>query len=321
MHPPIPVQPLDPHSRELLLRAGALTAAVAPEALTPARRRALSREANALLLPAHHLDSARRENLLMELPGRSLGARLYRPADPSPTGPATDVLLVYFHGGGWVVGDLEVHDNVCAFLAQYLGCRLLSMDYRKAPEHPFPAACDDAADAYAWAAAQLGRWGCGRIAVAGNSAGGHLAAHALFANPAVVTAAALLFYPVADMDFGNTSYTQRGAGPGLTSAAMAWYWEQFLGNTQPGDDARAVLMRQQWAARRPPPTVLSIAWHDPLHDEGVAYAGLLERAGAQVRLLVAHDMAHGFVGQCRINASARRHVEQAADSLLECLGG
>ncbi len=99
---------------------------------------------------------------------------------------------------------------------------------------------------------------------------------------------------------------------------MVWYWEQLLGSAQPITDARAVPMRQQWQ-RPPPPTVVCLAWHDPLHDEGVAYADLLRRAGADVRLHDAQDMAHGFLRQCRINASARQHVETVADRLLECL--
>ena len=308
---------LDAHSRHLLLLAGELTTAVAPGALTPAMRRHISRAANALLVPADAVP-VRRVSLQIDLPQRSLPARLYQPEAEAPSTAAADLLLVFFHGGGWVVGDLETHDNACAFLTRHLGCTVLSVEYRKAPEHPFPAPCDDAVDAYAWAASRLSAWGCRRIAVAGDSAGAHLAAHAMFANPGVPTAAALLFYPVADMDFENTSHARTGAGPGLTSAGMVWYWAQLLGSAQPVNDSRAVLMRQQWE-RRPPPTVVSLAWHDPLYDEGAAYAGLLQAAGADVRVLDARDMAHGFLRQCRINTAARGHVEAVADALLDCL--
>ena len=311
---------LDPHSRDLLLRIGAMTTAVAPGELTLERRRLLSRQANALLLPAEGPVPVRREDKSVELATRTLPARLYRPQAGSPQTAAHDVLLVFFHGGGWVVGDLETHDNACAFLTHRLGCTLLSVQYRKAPEHRFPAPCDDAADAYAWAAAQCGAWGCTRVAVAGDSSGGHLAAYAMYANTQVATAAALLFYPVAGMDFGNTSYTRSGGGPGLTASAMAWYWEQLLGDAQTSTDPRAVPVLQQWQ-RLPPPSVVSLAWHDPLHDEGLAYANLLRRAGADVRLQVAPDMAHGFLRYCSINTSARRHVAAAADGLLDCLAG
>ena len=319
MNQPFTTQALDAHSHDVLLRVGALTTAVPPAELTPQRRRALSREANALLVPPDGALPVQRRDLHIPLSGRSLAARLYRPLADRPLTPAADVLLVFFHGGGWVVGDLETHDNACSFLTRHLGCTLLSVEYRKAPEHPFPAPCDDSAQAYAWAAAQLGIWDCKRIAVAGDSSGGHLAAHAMYANPALRTAAALLFYPVADMDFYRASYLQCGSGPGLTSAGMVWYWEQFLGSTQLSQDAHAVLLRQRWG-RVPPPTVVALAWHDPLHDEGVAYADLLRRAGAEVRLHDAADMAHGFLRQCRINAAAQSHVERVADSLLDYLG-
>lgn len=305
-------QALDAHSRSFLERTAAAAAAVPAAELTPQRRRTLMREANAMLLPPEGALPMVREELQLPLSGRDLPARVYRPQ----AGALADVLLVFFHGGGWVVGDLQTHDNACAFLADRLGCTLLSVEYRKAPEHPFPAPCDDAQEAYAWAWAQRARFGATRIAVAGDSAGGQLAALAMHANTAVPTAAALLFYPVADRDFGNRSYTERGGGPGLTSAAMVWFWEQFVGAGPL--DARAVALRQDWT-RTPPPTVVTLAWHDPLHDEGLAYARHLERAGGRTALLVAEDMAHGFLRQCRANASARAHTEQAADALASLL--
>ena len=99
---------------------------------------------------------------------------------------------------------------------------------------------------------------------------------------------------------------------------MVWYWEQLLGGVQASTDPRALPVHQQWQ-RPPPPSVVSLAWHDPLHDEGLAYADVLRRAGADVRLHVAPDMAHGFLRYCSINTSARRHVEAVADDLLDCL--
>jgi len=311
--------PLDPHSRSLLQAAADRVAAVPSAELTLARRRALAREANDLHIPLEGVLPVPREDLRLPLPGRDLPARLYRPVEGGPASAARDVLLVFFHGGGWVQGDLETHDNACAFLVQQLGCTLLSVQYRKAPEHRFPAPCDDVAEAYAWAWQQRLRWGAARIAVCGDSAGGHLAAHALFATGgSVPTSAALLFYPVADMDFGNASYLRQTSGPGLTDAAMRWYWEQFLGDTQRSDDAAAVLMRQRWQ-RPPPPTVVSLAWHDPLHDEGAAYARLLRAAGAEVVMQDAMDMAHGFLRHCRVNASAGAHSRAAAGALLRLL--
>lgn len=311
-------QALDAASRAFLERTAAMAAAVPAAELTPARRRALMREANAMLMPPEGALPVQREALQVDLPGRSLPARLFRPSAGAPATRAADVLLVFFHGGGWVVGDLDTHDNACAFLTERLGCPILSIEYRKAPEAPFPAACDDATEAYAWAWAQRARFGASRIAVSGDSAGGHLAALAMHANPEVPTAASLLFYPVTDRNFHNESYRERGAGPGLTSAAMVWFWDQFVGTAPAQVDARAVAMRQDWT-RTPPPTAITLAWHDPLHDEGVAYAELLRRAGGRAELLLAEDMAHGFLRQCRANASARAHTEAVADRFLALL--
>ena len=319
IQPAASTQPLDPHSRDLLIQVGALTTVVAPDELTPARRRAISRDAIPILMPPSGPLPMVRQDLSISLPGRTLPARLYQPdAVTQATSGLADMLLVFLHGGGWVVGDLSTHDDSCALLASLLGCQVLSVEYRKAPEHRFPQLCDDARDAYVWACDHRGDWGCERMAIAGDSAGGHLAAHALHACAQVPTAAALLFYPVADMDFANTSYSQRGSGPGLTRAAMQWYWEQFLGDAGPNHDPRAVLMRQLWT-RVPPPTVVSLAWHDPLHDEGAAYAALLQHAGGTVQLLTAPDMAHGFLRHGRVNTSARGHVERAALALKQLL--
>jgi len=124
------------------------------------------------------------------------------------------------------------------------------------------------------------------------------------------------------VEFANASYRERGDGPGLTSTGMVWFWQQFMGPDWRADhttqDARAVLMRQPWQ-RVPPPVVVTLAWHDPLHNEGLAYAKLLQRAGGQVTLLEALDMAHGFLRHCRVVPAAQSHVEQAADSLLALL--
>ena len=302
--------PLDAHSASLLMQTAALAQGLSAEQLTPDKRRALMLQATPMLRDAH-APSLGFENMHIPLSGRSLPARLYQAAADAPH---ADVLCVFFHGGGWVAGDLTTHDHACQFLAQHLGCSLLSVQYRKSPEHRFPAPCDDAVDAFAWAHANLAQWGCTRMLLCGDSAGGHLAAHAMHTHPALPVAAAWLIYPVADMQFGNTSYTERGNGPGLMKAGMMWFWEQFLGSIEPTDDPRAVLMRQVWTSKSPP-TVVSVAWHDPLHDEGVDYAALLEKAGGQVTLHTAPDMAHGYLRQCWVNDSARGHLLAAIESV------
>ncbi len=309
---------LDPRSRDLLLRTAAMASAIPSDALTPQRRRELQRAGSAMLAMPDNALPVERQELAIDLPQRTLPARLYKPTvDVAPT-KASDVLLVFFHGGGWVVGDLDTHDTACAFLSDHIGCRVLSVQYRKAPECPFPGPCEDAAEAYCWAAANLDALGCQRIAVGGDSSGGHLAAYAMYANAKVPTAAALLFFPVTSVDFERPSYTERGAGPGLTREGMRWFWEQFLGSSGAVDDVRAVPMRQQWEGK-PPATVLALAWHDPLYDEGVAYAQLLRDAGADVQLHTANDMAHGFLRHCQVVPAAGAHVRQAAASLARYL--
>jgi acetyl esterase len=311
--------PLNATSRELIDQTNALTAKVPAHELTPARRRELMREAGKLLIVADNKPSVHCADIQIPLSGRSLPARLYEPEESS-----SDALLVFFQGGGWVIGDLETHHPSLQFLALHLGMKVLSVEYRKAPEHVFPAACDDAEQALAWAHSQLASWGCKRIAVSGDSAGGHLAAVAMHSQPSINVAGALLFYPVTDIQFANRSYTERGAGPGLTRDAMMWFWHQFMSTASPpapipsSEDPRAVPMRQTWA-RTPSPTVILAAWHDPLYDEAVSYANLLANAGCKVVLQSAPDMAHGFLRQAWVVSSARAHVLAAVHAFRTLL--
>ncbi|MBS7806239.1 alpha/beta hydrolase [Variovorax sp. PCZ-1] len=307
---------LNPQSAELLRQTASLTAAVPAEELTVARRRRLMHEAQALLVGTELKPLVSSVDELIHLPGRSLPARLY-----TPDHIGSDVLVLYFHGGGWVIGDLDTHHASLQFLAQHLGMKLLSVQYRKAPEHVFPAACDDAEAVLAWAHARLASWGCKRLAVSGDSAGGHLAAVAMHTHAAIPLAGALLFYPVTDMQFANRSYTERGAGAGLTRDGMVWFWGQFLNPQQPpsllraNEDHRIVPMRQVWL-QRPPNTVIAAAWHDPLYDEAVSYAQLLSAAGAQVIMQSAPDMAHGYLRQSIAVPAARVHVLAAVHAFL-----
>jgi acetyl esterase len=302
---------------QIALLAQGLTAAD----LTVDIRRDLMRSAMASL-HAQKRWPTQSQTLHIELTQRSLPARLY-----SPQELRSDMLIVYFHGGGWVVGDLETHNTNCELLSHLLGCKLLSVQYRKAPEHVFPAPCEDAIDALAWAGSQKAQWDCKRLVVCGDSAGGHLAAVAMHTHCAQGTlkiAGALLFYPVTDMQFLNRSYRERGQGPGLTAESMCWFWQQFLcpdlpiAQIKPSLDERAVPMLQRWAAP-PPPTVILAAWHDPLYDEAVQYAQLLQKAGGQVVLQSAPDMPHGFLHFPGISPSAYAHVLAASNALTSML--
>jgi acetyl esterase len=310
---------LNETSSDLLQKIAALANAVPPKEMTIARRRELMLEASGLLQVEGLKLPVKSEDIQIPLAGRSLPARLYK-----PDALTCDVLLVYFHGGGWVLGDLQTHHLCLQFLAQHLGMTVLSVQYRKAPEHVFPAACDDAQEAIAWAQTQLAAWHCKRIAVGGDSAGGQLASIAMHSLTTVDLAGALLFYPVTDMQFANRSYTERGSGMGLTKDAMQWFWQQFLSPQLPlaqlqiSSDPRVVPMRQTWT-KPPPPTVIIAAWHDPLYDEALSYAQLLAKSGGKVVMQSAPDLSHGFLRQAIVASSARAHALAATHAFRTLL--
>lgn len=256
--------------------------------------------ATALLLQDH----------LLNLNGRSLKARSYQQRG-EPAGPnKPSKLLVFFHGGGWVIGDLESHHALCCDLSIAMNAVILSVDYRLAPEHPFPAACDDAVDSVAWASEHLLSFGCSELLVGGDSAGGALAAqaaHYVQTNLGIHISAQYLIYPVVEPNFKRTSWHANANGPGLTAADMQWYWRTYCpqGWLTAHPDPRISLLEQEWPLP-PPPTVIITAGHDPLCNEGLAYANSLARAGARVKLLHAPDMTHGFIRLGSVSASAKR---------------
>ena len=197
--------------------------------------------------------------------------RVYRPR-------STTLLpvLVWFHGGGWVVGSLDSHDPVCRAIANRAPCVVVAVDYRLAPEHPYPAALEDAWAATEWVAREALSLGVDapKMVVGGDSAGGNLAAvvslHARGRRAACRCAMQALVYPVTDFDLASESYTRLGTGLNLTRAKMEWYWKAYLG------DARRVAPGRLAAARgRSPgvaPALVQTAEHDPLVSEGEAYA-------------------------------------------------
>jgi len=261
----------------------------------------------------------RSETFDIPLPGRNLRARLYRPEG------RTVPLVVYFHGGGWVVGDVDTHGTVAALLAQDADVAVLSVDYRLAPEHPFPTPVDDAREALAWAAEQRARLGVSldRLAVAGDSAGGHLAAQAAAwfndKHPGMV-GAQLLIYPVVQYRFDTPSYERLADGVGLTRDEMRWYWKEFLGDVEPAQsDVRVNLMAE--APRHPLPNSLVIAAeYDPLHDEAVEYAQFVARTGARAEIIEAAGLTHSFARLQPFVPQARMVMHDAAQRLREWLG-
>ncbi len=224
-----------------------------------------------------------------------LNGRLYIPPHPTEAPP----LLVYAHGGGWVVGSIETHDPFCRLLSQAAGAIILSVEYRLAPEHPYPAGLKDVLAAFQWAVANAGSIGADprRIMLGGDSAGGNLAAVAANriceSDEAPSLAALMLLYPVTDHPSGqHPSYHENASGYGLDSSLMRWFWKQYAPATSPDDPNISPLRAQKIPAL--PPTLVATAEYDPLRDEGLAYAEKLAKAGVAVTHVHAPDMHHNF---------------------------
>jgi acetyl esterase len=266
----------------------------------------LARNADALAIRQRFSDVARAyaperdeavavENIEVSLDGRTLAARIYRPKAAS--GPLP--LMVYFHGGGWVVGDLDTHDALIARLARESQCAMASVDYRLAPEHPFPAPCDDALDALMWFAEHRSRLGFAtdRIAVGGDSAGAHLsvvAARGANERVAGLVGLQMLLYPVMRRQFESASCIANADGPGLTNEEMKWYWAQFLDVANPdAHDTRAFPLAEPYE-RAPAPAMIVAAAFDPLYDDAYELKRFLEANGGRTELIDAHNMTHGF---------------------------
>jgi acetyl esterase len=238
-------------------------------------------------------------------------------ANPSPASPGG--LLVYFHGGGHVIGTLDTHDSACRFLATHAGVGVLSIDYRLAPEHPYPAAVDDSIAALAWASENAERLGFdpARIAVGGDSAGGNLAAVVTLAAKAgevPMPAFQLLVYPVCDYVEKRPSYETFGEGFLLTAAEMDWFRDHYLADRDAAHEWRASPLQAPDLSGLPPSYVLT-AGFDPLRDEGEAYASALTAAGVPTALRRHDGLLHSFVNQTAIHRGAHDAMLEAAGAL------
>jgi acetyl esterase len=228
-------------------------------------------------------------------------------------------VLVYFHGGGWVFGDIETHDNLSRSLANVADCTVISVDYRLAPEHKFPKAFDDCWAAVKWVVDNAASLVVdpNRVAVGGDSAGGNLAA-------AVCQMAAregapkltyqVLFYPVADLSLSHDSFKRAGTGFNLTLAAMSWFRDLYLNDSKEADDWRASPLRAQ-DLKNVPPAYVTTAGCDPLCDEGEAYAKLLERNGVPVKFRHFPGQMHGFVAMSGFVAAADQALSDVGAEL------
>lgn len=250
------------------------------------------------------------------------GDVLVRVFTPRVTGAVP--ALVYFHGGGWVTGDVDTHEGICRTLANAAGCVVASVDYRCAPEFKFPTAADDAYAATCWVAREGATLGvdASRIAVCGDSAGGNLAAVvALMARdrggPRLTFQA--LVYPVTDCDFDNASYRENADGYLLTRESMQWYWDQYAPGAADRTNPYAAPMRAASLAGLPPALVIT-AEYDPLRDEGEAYATRLAAAGVPVAHTRYPGMIHAFFRFTNSIDAARAAVAEVVAGLQKSWG-
>jgi acetyl esterase len=255
----------------------------------------------------------------VEIPAEAgrVPARFYRPGN-LPPGPAP--LLVYYHGGGWVIGDLDTHDDVCRFLAAAAGVAVLSVEYRLAPEHPFPAAVQDAFAAFIWAVgegAELLQIDPARVAVGGDSAGGNLAAgisRLARDGGGTVPAMQLLLYPVTDSAGDSPSRTLFADGFMLTRVDMEMFESHYLPTAADTADPRVYLLGAPDPSNLPP-AYLATAGFDPLRDEGEAYGLRMREAGVRVAIRRHPGLIHGFANQTAVSRTARGAMREAAGAL------
>ncbi len=285
--------------------------------LPPAKARIENRR-GALAVSAHPpIPMAKVEAVEIPAQPGPVPARFYLPGGlPAGTPPP---LLVFFHGGGWVIGDLDTHDGLCRFLAAAAGTAVLSIDYRLAPEHPFPAPVDDAWTAFSWAAENAAKLGIdpARIAVGGDSAGGNMAAVvSLLARGAggATPAFQLLIYPVTDSAGELPSRRLFAAGFMLTKEDMDLFEAHYLPPGTDSHDPRVSILEIEDLSGLPPAYVAT-AGFDPLRDEGEAYALRMRAAGVQVALRRHPGLIHGFANDTAISRTARGAMLEAAGAL------
>jgi acetyl esterase len=282
--------PLDPQCEAVLAQMAEL-GGPPPETMTVEDNRALI--AGIAEMSGVPDDLARMEDVTIPSPDGDIPARVYVPEGDGPF-----PVLVFFHGGGWVIGTVDTHDVPVRQLANRAQAVVVSVEYRLAPEHPFPAAPEDCYAATAWVAEHIGEYGgdASRLAVGGDSAGGNLAAVVSQmakerGGPAI--SFQLLIYPAVDAAMGSASMTENGDGYLLTKGFMEWFYGHYLTGTADADNPLASPARAASLAGLPPAFVAT-AEFDPLRDEGEAYAEALRKAGVDATTKRYDGMIHGF---------------------------
>ncbi len=301
--------PLDPQAKAVMDQVAAL-GFPAVHTVSPQQARANGQARPRAAGP----EVARVEDRTIPGPDSQLSVRIYTPLGSGPF-PA----LVWFHGGGWVVGDLESADATARHLTLGAGCVVVSVDYRLAPEAKFPGPAEDCYAATQWVAehaAEIGVMG-NNLAVGGDSSGGNLAAAVCLmvkdrGGPPV--GMQLLVYPVTDRNFQTDSYVENAEGYNLTRDTMIWYWDQYLASDADGNNAYAAPQQAQ-DLRGLPPALVITAEYDPLRDEGEAYAHRLEAAGVPTTCTRYPGMIHGFFGMSAAVDKGKDAVAQASAAL------
>ena len=247
---------------------------------------------------------------IREVNADGVAGRLYRPNDRTDLG-----LLVFYHGGGWVLGSVNTHDDVCRKLALAMGHAVLSVDYRLAPEFAFPEPLNDCIVALRWAHANAAELGIDatRIAVGGDSAGGNLAAVVANLQP-VPLKFQMLIYPVTDATRSSQSYKDNGEGYRLTAAGMKWFCDHYLSGSMgtPTDPRVSPLFADATTLTSAPPAIVITAEYDPLRDEGEQYAHRLIEAGVACSLTRYYGQVHGFFSMSQYVDDGASAITQAA---------
>ena len=306
---------LDPAIKALL---DAMLAAGGPalDALPPVEARVAF---DNMPLPRKQIELARIEDRKIPGPAGELPVRIYQ-----PHGVGVKPVLLFIHGGGWVIGSLDSYDATCREFAQSAGCVVVSVDYRLAPEHRYPAAPDDCYAALRWVAAHAASLGADakRLAVGGDSAGGNLSAVVAQmardkGGPAIRFQ--LLIYPVTDADFSTPSYTQNAEGYLLTTSAMKWFWGHYASDAQRREPYASPLRAKDLSGL--PAAWVCTAEFDPLRDEGEAYAKRLQQAGVSTTLTRYDGLIHGFISFGLVSPKAQAAVDEAVAALKKGFGG
>jgi acetyl esterase len=298
---------------QLLLRMQRL-AGVSLGGGTPAQARA-TLAASGALLGGKPINPVHTRTVTIPVDGGTIDARLYTPEGLAAGSP----MLVFYHGGGWVIGDIESHDAPCRFIAKHGGVRVLSVDYRLAPEYPFPTPVNDALAAFDYAYTHAEELGAdpARLAVGGDSAGGNLAAvtaHQTVRAGNPHPAFQLLFYPGIDGTTRRRSRDLFAKGYFLTDADMTWFVDHYVPTVDDRSDPRfSVLLADDHSGL--PPAYIATAGFDPLRDEGEAYAQKLTEAGVSVVLSRQEDLIHGYANFIPLGGRFREALSEAVGAL------